>query len=283
MSEPAFSHPPKWRETCDPFALHFSNFRLRTVLGYPHAGNDVFHVRGMRDGKEITAYLKVARGNNSARLKREAAVLSELNHPLFPKVIESGESFLLTEEMPGRRLSVIVGENEDMASLSYMEEYGEALSLLHTLSPSVGMQDERVFFRPPTADELHALNLSFLCGFFETSPSSSPAVFCHGDFHYANLLWGNHHLNAVLDFELCGYGNRDFDIAWALFLRPGQKFLKTDAERSRFLEGYRKHGDFDAEAVAYYTAQCYVHFLRFCGDDADYASFIREQLNKLGI
>ena len=30
--------------------------------------------------------------------------------------------------MPGLRLSVIAGANEDMVSLEYMEEYGEALA-----------------------------------------------------------------------------------------------------------------------------------------------------------
>lgn len=37
-------HPDKWSETIDPFTLPFSNFYLVTILGYPHAGNDVFHV-----------------------------------------------------------------------------------------------------------------------------------------------------------------------------------------------------------------------------------------------
>ena len=37
-------HPDKWRETADPFAIRFQNFKLERILGYPHAGNDVFHV-----------------------------------------------------------------------------------------------------------------------------------------------------------------------------------------------------------------------------------------------
>ena len=77
-------------------------------------------------------------------------------------------------------------------------------------------------------------------------------VFCYGDFHYANVLWKDHHISAILDFELAGYGSRDFDIAWALFLRPGQKFLKTDEELERFLRGYQKYGDCNVEAVKYY-------------------------------
>ena len=38
--------PTKWRETVDPFSLKFAKFKLVEVLGYPHAGNDVFYVKG---------------------------------------------------------------------------------------------------------------------------------------------------------------------------------------------------------------------------------------------
>ena len=40
-------HPEKWRETADPFQLPFRRFILKEVLGYPHAGNDVFQVTGI--------------------------------------------------------------------------------------------------------------------------------------------------------------------------------------------------------------------------------------------
>ena len=46
---------------------------------------------------------------------------------------------------------------------------------------------------------------------------------------YANILWAGHHISGILDFELAGYGNKEFDIAWAVFRRPGQKFLRTEA------------------------------------------------------
>ena len=53
--------PSKWRETMDPFSLHFENFELHEVLGYPYAGNDVFYVRGIINGSEARAFLKVER------------------------------------------------------------------------------------------------------------------------------------------------------------------------------------------------------------------------------
>ena len=114
--------PAKWRETCDPFALNFTRFRLTEVLGYPHAGNDVFHVRGLLDGHEATAYLKVAR-RPGADIEREIALLAQLCEPIYPKVLDHGASpapWSLTEELPGQRLSVLLGENESFASISYL-------------------------------------------------------------------------------------------------------------------------------------------------------------------
>ena len=93
--------PAKWRETCDPFALNFTRFRLVEVLGYPHAGNDVFHVRGLLDGREATAYLKVAR-QPGADIEREIALLAQLCEPIYPKVLDHGASpapWSLTEEL----------------------------------------------------------------------------------------------------------------------------------------------------------------------------------------
>lgn len=51
----------KWRDTIDPFSLPCKNFKLLEILGYPHAGNDVFHVKGIAGGKEVYAFVKVAR------------------------------------------------------------------------------------------------------------------------------------------------------------------------------------------------------------------------------
>ena len=85
----------------------------------------------------------------------------------------------------------------------------------------------------------------------------------------------------LLDFELAGRGNRDFDIAWALLLRPGQRFLRTEAEQTAFLEGYAALGDFDLTAVRRYMAQCYVYFLQFSGDDGEYCDYVRGWLERV--
>ena len=56
------AYPEKWRETCDPFALAYHEFRPTEVLGYPHAGNDVFRMRGEWEGRaDVFRALRVLR------------------------------------------------------------------------------------------------------------------------------------------------------------------------------------------------------------------------------
>ncbi|MBO4419685.1 MAG: aminoglycoside phosphotransferase family protein [Oscillospiraceae bacterium] len=273
-------HPEKWRETIDPFSLPYKHFRPTEILGYPHAGNDVFHARGIYHGEEVTAFVKAARYEGKT-IENEVALLNRLQAPMIPKVIDcgfDGTPFSVTLELPGERLSVIVGENKELASLAYMEEYGAALAKLHQLHiPAEPVKDRR-FFHTPGEELLNSLGLEQLRPFFSRPPASKACCFCHGDFHYANILWKDGRLSGMLDFELAGYGNRDFDIAWAIFRRPGQKFLKTELEREAFLSGYSRFGAFDQEAVRFYMAQCYVYFLRFSGDDGEYREYAADWL-----
>lgn len=277
------AHPNKWRDTCDPFQLPFSEFQLASVLGYPHAGNDVFHVTGKWRGETVRAYIKAVRRGGAA-LENEYRILKQLDSPVFPRVLDFGfgeNPFLVSRELPGERLSVIVGQNEEMVSLSYMEEYGRTLAKLHSLDISVPPVADRRFFHKPQRSMLEKLNLDFLKYFFDSEPETVVPVFCHGDFHYANILWENHRVSGILDFEFAGIGNRDFDIAWAMIRRPGQKFMKQDSETERFLSGYREHGSYDAAAVQYYMAQIYVYFLSFSKDDTEYCEYVRNWLRKI--
>lgn len=276
-------HPEKWRETCDPYCLDFHEFQLTDILGYPHAGNDVFHVTGWWRGERVRAYIKAARRTDTA-LENEYAVLKQWKDPVFPQILDYGfgtKTFLVTRELPGERLSAIVGQNEALDSLSYMKAYGRALAELHSMTPSVRPVADRRFFHKPQESMLEALDLTFLRQYFAAGPGPMVPVFCHGDFHYANVLWENHKVSGILDFELSGIGNRDFDIAWALILRPGQKFMKTPMETGRFLEGYGEAGVYNEAAVRYYMAQSYVYFLAFSGKDQEYCEYVRNWLRSI--
>lgn len=276
-------HPAKWRETIDPFSLPYHDFRLTEILGYPHAGNDVFHAKGIYNGQALCVFIKAARQKDAA-IEREVSVLSQLDAPRFPKLIDfglEGTPFSVTAELPGERLSTIVGENDALRSLEYMEEYGATLAELHQWSLRTEAVRDRSFFHPPTEELLDASGLGRLKAFFAKPPQTIVRCFCHGDFHYANILWHRHHVSGILDFELAGVGNRDFDIAWALFRRPGQMFLKTQEEQEAFLRGYTRIATCDRDAVKYYMAQCYVYFLQFSADDGEYCAYVRSWMKTL--
>lgn len=96
-------------------------------------------------------------------------------------------------------------------------------------------------------------------------PPPSPPCFCHGDFHYANLLWEGGRLSGILDFELAGMGDPSRDIAWALLRRPGQAFLDTPGQIDRFLDGY---GNCDRAAVRWWMVQFYTWYYDALAQDA---------------
>ena len=174
-------HPDKWRETIDPFSLPYKSFKPTEILGYPHAGNDVFYARGLFGGKEVKAYIKVAR-QKGATIENEVAILSQFHSPIYPTVIDcgfAGTPFSVTLELPGERLSVIVGENETLESLSFMEEYGVALATLHLLPISAEPVKDRRFFHAPPDELLKTLGLEECKGFFANSPKDSVQCFCH--------------------------------------------------------------------------------------------------------
>lgn len=84
---------PKWRETCDSYCLPYHHFQLLEVLGYPHAGNDVFHVQGLLNGHKCTAYLKVQRQPDAA-IRHEADILPQIQGLPVPTVLDGAEAFL---------------------------------------------------------------------------------------------------------------------------------------------------------------------------------------------
>lgn len=248
-------HSEKWRDTIDPFSLPFHTFRLFQVIGYPHAGNDVFYVDGVWLQKEVKAYLKVER-QKGADIANEIEIIRQLQFPYVPQVLDYSldkPCFIVTEEMPGERLSVILGNNEHKASLEYLFEFGAALSAFHQLRITCKPVKDRKFFHAPDKVYFQGNGIDCLYEYLQNNrPMEVNHCFVHGDCHYANILWKDGHISAILDYELSGIGNREFDIAWACLLRPGQKFLNSKEEIDLFLKGYSSKGDFDYHSFAYY-------------------------------
>lgn len=276
-------HPEKWRETENPYELPYRNFILKEILGYPHAGNDVFQVKGIWKDEEVEAFIKVAR-QTGADIENEINTIAMLNHPLAPQIIDYDEGkkhFVVTLAKSGERLSTILGDNSSHASLTYMYEYGQTLAALHSIKGDFADVKDRKFFHIPDKSEFEEPLLFVYDYLTANQPKEINRCFCHGDFHYANILWENKHISAILDFELSGMGNREFDIAWALILRPRQKFLNTKEEIDLFMEGYFSVGKCNRESVKYYMALIYVYFYKFSSDEPEYREYIRKFWDKV--
>ena len=276
-------HPQKWRETIDPFALPMTRFSLQEVLGYPHAGNDVFHVRGLHEGREVTAYLKAAR-HQEANLGRESLLLRTLEIPYLPRLLDWDEqgTWNVTEELPGQRLSVILAERAENASLQYLPAYGEMLAWIHRTKGEFPDAPRRRFMDVPDDDFCYRWQLTEVQAWLKAHPrTDGERVFTHGDCHYANLLWEKGTISAVLDWELAGMGDREFDIAWAMLRRPGQRFMVRAEEYEAFLAGYRRLGVYDVQRLRYYLACAMMRFAAIGADDAAYHQWIRAGLAAL--
>lgn len=277
-------HPEKWRETVDPFGLPYKNFKLIKVLGYPHAGNDVFHAVGVHQGEEVEVYIKVAR-QVGADLENEVQVISQINLEMAPKVIDynfGNNSFVVLLAKSGERLSTILKSNEDKSSLEYLFEYGQTLAKIHSISGDFNSVKDRRFFHVPSKSFFEENDLVFVYNYLvENKPIVENKCFCHGDFHYANVLWENKHISAILDFELAGLGNKEFDIAWAIIRRPGQSFLVEREEVQLFLNGYSSLSSYNTEYVKYYMVLVYSYFYQIGIKSEEYTYYVREVFKEL--
>jgi aminoglycoside phosphotransferase len=276
--------PDKWRETIDPFCLHFNRFQLIEVLGYPHAGNDVFYVKGIDElGELMTGFLKVER-QKTADIEREVKIIHSVELPIIPKIVDySFESpqFVLTKEIKGDRLSSIVGLNSGLEAKNYMANYGRLLAQIHELKVDCDPVKPRDFTL--NHDFYHMNHLDYIETYLLMTERKDSYCFIHGDCHYANILWQGFEVCGLLDFELSGYGSREYDLAWALVLRPGQKFLKTKEERELFLESYRQIHSFNQPTFDYYLVLFSMYFYRIglkTGDQS-YCQNLLEIINEI--
>ena len=274
--------PKKWRETLNPFKLKFTNFILKEILGYPHAGNDVFYVKGIYNNEEIYAFIKVNR-QKGADVKNEIEVLNKIQLDNTPIIIDYDKemTFRVSIALTGERLTTILADNANLESLEYLEKYGKKLGEIHLITGDFNNVKDRKFFHIPSKVyfEENGLDLSI----YEYLNSNKPEIinycFCHGDFHYANVLWENKNISGILDFELAGIGNKEFDIAWAIILRQGQKFLKTNVEIEKFLKGYNSVNHCNINYVKYYMILIYVWFYEF--SDIEHKKVILSEIERL--
>ena len=270
--------PKKWRDCIDPFTINFRKFKLLKILGYPHARNDVFYCKGAICQKPLFCFLKVARTDND--IKNEVEKLAKIKFKHIPKIVEFDKKkffYIITKKISGKRLSEIVGDNKDSKSLNYMFEFGKTLAQIHQLNYKNDFVKNRKFFEIPNQDYCKENNLEFVRDWLiNNKPKSKDCCFCHGDFHYANILWNRGHISGILDWELAGINIREFDVAWSLILRPSQRFMNTQREIDLFLEGYKSVHSLNIDYVKYYMVQIYSYFYTFKNNEETYNNYILE-------
>lgn len=274
--------PEKWKDTVDPFTIKFNNFKLIEVLGYPHARNDVFYVLGKVGSENVNCFIKYASKSDSDIL-HEVNVIKTLNFDFLPTILDYDENgeFVVTKEIEGDRLSYILQTDETENSIDYMFEYGKTLAKIHLTKQEFPRVKHRKFFDIPTREYFKENNITFIYDYLvENQPTEINECFCHGDFHYANVLWKDKKLVAVLDWELSGVGNKEFDIAWSIINRPSQKFLKTRQEVDKFLEGYLSLNKCDLSKVNYYMVLIYAHFISVNKENKEYKEFVKKFLKE---
>lgn len=273
--------PKKWKDTIDPFSIKFNNFKLIEVLGYPHARNDVFYGKGIYNSEEIYVFIKYASKEDS-NISKEIKIINSLNYNFLPQIIDYDidGKFIVTKEVVGERLSYILQTTSDK-SIDYMFEYGKTLAQIHSTSIVCEKVEHRKFFDIPSIEYLKQFKIDFVYDFLiKNKPNTVNVCFCHGDFHYANILWNNKKISAVLDWELSGIGNKEFDIAWAIINRPSQKFLRTQKEVNEFIKGYKSVNSCNISYVEYYKILIYSHFISVNPKDIEYQEFVRKWLKR---
>lgn len=254
----------------DIYSISFKNFKVLSVEGYPHGRNDIFYCRILRDSRIEYAFIKVARDDFSD-LDREIAVLNKMDFNFTPEVIESNTreiKYIVTKAIRGKRLSQKVMNDNNRYMRNYIKNYVEALVLHHRLTIDFEDVEDRPFFHLPSQEYFTKYNLeSYREYLLENKPEKRDKVFVHGDMHYANILFDGKEVVAVLDYELAGKGVREFDMAWSIFLRPGQKFFKSKWIVEYFLEEYGKYESFNRVAFYYYFTLIASRFISFGEED----------------
>ena len=283
---------PKWRELLiEPNNIGFNTIRFNKIINYLPAGNDVLECNVNYNGIEQNVYIKIERSKMSCfdiEIKHINAILVNNYYSKVPKIIESGfvenKRFIVLEKVDGIRLSeLLASKNQDKDN--YLYRYGVELGKIHQIPiQNFEFAKQRIINDYPKEENYKNIDKSlqkYINYLIENKPDIKINTFIHGDFHYANLLWKNHDINCVLDWEYSGIGFKEQDIAWALILRPGQKFMDSIMDIKTFLNGYQKENNYDVEKLRWCLINGYCHFYLMNIDNEVYKQKIKQLLEQI--
>ncbi len=254
----------KWRESLtDINDIKFKNIEFEKIISYPPAGNDVFECIGKYQDKTINFIFKCERGS-FANISNEIDILEVVGKYVpVPNVLESGifnnKSYIVQSKIEGEKLSDIFKEDPQIDKDKCLYLYGETLAKIHKLNIDWKLARTRDINDYPDINfykDLDDWEMNVIEYLKNTKPKTIDYnTFIHGDFHYGNILWDNYKITGILDWEYSGMGFMEQDIAWALILRPGQKFMDNIKDIDAFLNGYKSVNDYDKEKLKW----CYIN------------------------
>ena len=172
------------------------------------------------------------------RKRKIAANLQYLNEkglPVNPYIKHKWkDDFILRNGSNNYQLSKYV-EGIELIRPDYLNDKWRGEAMAEFLLQLRGMHPPNDIERPCLREYVRNISLKlnleefrdFLEDFFVLNLESS---FCHGDFHPLNVIWGNHRINAVIDWEFSGLNYRGYDLCNLLGCvgSEGPKYFDSD-------------------------------------------------------
>lgn len=282
----------KWRDlSIDLFDIQFSNLKLKKIISYPPAGNDVVEVICEINNNQKNAFIKYER-SKMADFESEYKNINIINDNNYydktPKIYEIGifksKIYIVLSKIEGARLSEIFEKN-NLIKNDYLFKYGAELAHIHNIPyEPFSLAKQRIINDLPK-EEIYKFfdeNISKYITYLEKNkPLISYDTFIHGDFHYANILWKNNKIEGVIDFEYSGRGFREQDIAWSIILRPAQHFMDNINDLNQFLKGYKSISKYDKNKLKWCLINGYCHFYLMNMNNNNYKYKIMNILKEL--
>lgn len=273
----------KFRElNVDVFKINFKNFKIKEILNYMPAGNDVIEVLTTNNKNY---FVKIERSKVADFLTEfENINLLKDKYNKVPKIIEfineDNLKCLVEEKINGKRLSEIINEKNKE---NYIYKLGKELAIIHKLKYNVKKTAKQRIINELPKEENYEFDMDikpYIKYLEENDYKKEFNTFIHGDFHYGNILWESGEISGVLDWEYSGIGQKEQDIAWALIYRPGQKFMKSIKDIRIFLNGYLEENNYDIDKLKWCLINGLCHFY-LMNKDLKYKSEVLKILEEL--
>lgn len=277
----------KWRDlSINLFDIKFNNIKLKEIISYPPAGNDVVEAICLIDGKEQNVFIKYERSKMADFISEtnNLKILKNNNYyDKIPVIYEDGiyndKQYIVISKIEGNRLSDILKESNEFKE-EYLFKYGSEFARIHSIqSNKFKIAKQRIINDYPTKENYNNFD-EFIIKYIDYLETNKPEIkydtFIHGDFHYANVLWNNKCISGIIDFEYSGLGFKEQDIAWAIILRPGQYFMDNKKDIITFLDGYSSISDYNKDKLKWCLINGYCHFYLMNINNEEYKNKLKK-------